>query len=438
MSTTAGSSDVVLYEGARLIVGDGEWVVDNASLVVRDGLIEQVGPAEDIAAAPGQRTVSLRGKTVIPALVNPHGHAGYMRGTTSRAEYFSRENVLDHLRRLAYYGISVFQSLGTDRDDTEIRLRDDQRAGKINEVDVATLFTAGAGIVAPPNPDSANGGPFFAADTVHEATSPEDARNYVRELAAKKVDAVKFWLDDRNGTTTKLSPEIYQAIIDESHANNLKVAAHIYTLDEAKEVVRAGADILAHLPRQPGADEELIELLTARDVVVFTSMGIQRPLDEEWLGDPALAETVPAAAIADLQARIRARAPEPLFDTSESYGRMEKTLGVLFRASVRLVFSADTGVFAQVPGFAEHHELEALVAAGLPPLATLQIATQRSSELLGLTDRGTLEAGKRADFVILNADPLQDITNTRKIEAVYFGGRRIDRDRLRERWQNAA
>lgn len=422
----------VVYQGARVITGSA--VLDDAAIEVRDGVVTRIGT--DVVADPGATTVSLHGKTVIPALVNPHGHIGYMRGTTAAAENYSRENVIDHLRRLAYYGVSVFQSLGTDRDDTEIRVRDDQRAGRLGESDVATLFTAGAGIVAP-TPGGTNGGPFFAADVVHEATSPEDVRAYIRVLAAKNVDAVKFWLDDRHGTKAKLGPEIYEAVIDEAHAHGLKVAAHIYTLDEAKAVVRAGADIIAHLPRTPGADDELIELLMERNVAVFTSLAIQRPPGEAWLDDPALAETVPAEAIENLRATIRQYAPEPLFDTAESYGRMEKTLGVLARAGVRLVFSADTGLLAQVPGFAEHRELEALVAAGLDPLAALRLATEASSELLGLTDRGSLAPGKRADFVVLEADPLADITNTRRIDSVYLAGRRVDREGLRETWQKS-
>jgi imidazolonepropionase-like amidohydrolase len=425
----------VAYEGARVLTGDGSTVVDDAVIEVRDGKVTRIGA--DGAPDPGATKVSLRGKTVIPALVNPHGHIGYMRGTTSHADHYSRENVLDHLRRLAYYGVSVFQSLGTDRDDTEIHVRDDQRAGTLADPDIATLFTAGAGIVAP-SPDGTNGGPFFAADVVHEARTPEGVRAYVRELAAKRVDAVKFWLDDRHGTKAKLGPEIYEAVIDEAHLHGLKVAAHIYTLDEAKAVVRAGADIIAHLPRTPGADDELIELLLERDVAVFTSLAIQRPPGEAWLDDPALRETVPAEAIESLRTTIRQHAPEPLFDTAEAYRKMEKTLGVLARAGVRLVFSADTGLLAQVVGFAEHRELEALVAAGLSPLAALRLATEVSAELLGLSDRGSLAVGKRADFVVLDADPRDDITNTRRIDSVYLAGRRVDREGMREAWQDNA
>ncbi|MEV5177234.1 amidohydrolase family protein [Streptomyces flaveolus] len=422
----------VLFEGARAIVGDGERVIDDCAVVVRDGLIEEIGPRDAIAPDPIRRTVSLHGKTVMPALVNPHGHIGYWKGAGADAANFSADNIIDHLRRLAYYGVSVFQSLGTDRDDTEIRVRDLQRKGELDDEDLAVLYSAGSGIVAP-TPGSDNGGPFFAVDAVHEATSPQDARQHVRALAAKNVDAVKFWLDDRHGSKARLHPDVYRAIVDEAHTHGLKAAAHIYTVDDAKEAIRAGADILAHLPRTPAPDEELIDLLTSRDVAVFTSMSIQRPDGDGWLDDPALADLVPAEAIADLRARIRNNAPQPLFDTVDAYQRMERTLRTFVDAGVRVVFSADTGLLTQFPGFAEHRELEALAAAGLSPLAVIRTATQRSADLLGLADRGTLEAGKRADFMVLDGDPLQDMTHTRRIDAVYFKGRRIDRRRIRDR-----
>ncbi|MGW4487316.1 amidohydrolase family protein [Amycolatopsis sp. NPDC004368] len=423
-------SEETVYTGARLITG--EQVLDDAALVVRDGVIREVGPAAGVTSDGA--VVSLRGKAVIPAIVNPHGHIGYLRGTTSDASFYSRANVIDHLHRLAYYGVSTFQSLGTDRADTELAVRDAQRAGTLGERDVAQLFTAGAGIVAP-TPGDTNGGPFFAADAVHEATGPDEVRAFVRGLAAKRVDAVKFWLDSRHGTKEKLAPEIYEAVIDEAHAHGITVAAHIYTLEEAKAVIRAGADIIAHLPRT-GADDELVALLKDHDVAVFTSMAIQRPPGESWLDEPAFADILPREAVETLRATIRAKAPQPLFDTADAYRGMEKTLVTLADAGVRLVFSADTGLLAQIIGFAEHRELEALVAAGLSPLTALRLATETSAELLGLADRGSLAVGKRADFVVLDEDPLRDITATRRISEVYLEGVRVDREGLREGWRN--
>jgi imidazolonepropionase-like amidohydrolase len=383
-------------------------------------------------------TISLRGKTVMPALVNPHGHIGYLRGTVCDPRFYSRDNILDHLRRFVYHGVSTFQCLGTDWDGTEVAIRDEQRSGALDDPDLATFFTAGAGLVAAPSAGLASGAPFFAVDAVHLVTDPEDARAHVRHLAAQRVDAVKFWIDDRGGVAAKLSPEAARAIVGEAHEHGLKAAAHIYTVDDAKTALDAGADILAHMPRSPEPDRELLDRLVEGDIAVFTSMSVQGPARTGWLDEPLVGETVPPAAIEDLRSRLTAQAPEPLFDTGETYRRLQHNFGVLHEAGVRLVYSPDTGVFAQLPGIAEHRELEAIVEAGLRPLEAIEFATRRSSRLLGLTDRGVLEVGKRADLLVLEADPRDDITNTRRISDVVLRGRVVDRDRLREQLLAAA
>ncbi|MCI2418575.1 amidohydrolase family protein [Saccharopolyspora sp. K220] len=430
------------FTGARVIVGDGSTVIDNAAITVRDGIITSItrtpgGAAEQVqgGGSSPQTVISFEGKTIMPAIVNPHGHIGYMRGTVCDPRCYSRRNVIDHLRRFVYHGTSTFQSLGTDWNRIEVGVRDDQRSGVLDDPNLATLFTAGSGLVAAPEPGLASGAPFFAVDAVHQVADPADARAFVRSLAVQQVDVVKFWIDDRGGTATKLSPETCRAIVDEAHHHGLRAAAHIYTVDDAKIALRAGADILAHMPRSPEPDPELIEQLVDRDIAVFTSMSVQGPARTDWLDDPLLHETLPLAAIEDLRARLTARAPEPLFDTGETYRRLQQNFATLHQAGVRLVFSPDTGVFAQLPGIAEHRELEALVDAGLSPLSAVEFATRRSAQLLGLTDRGAIDVGRRADLLVLDADPRDDITNTRSIAAVIIEGRVVDRDQLRQQLQ---
>ncbi|MFE0820680.1 amidohydrolase family protein [Streptomyces sp. NPDC058847] len=433
------SADTTTYIGARVIVGDGHTVLENAAITVLDGRIQRVAPADqprqdDIDVPHGAgHTVSVHGKTIMPALVNPHGHIGYMRGTECHPRHYSRDNIIDHLRRSLYFGISTFQSLGTDLDDTEIRVRDDQRAGRLDDPDLATLFTAGAGIVAAPTTDAGSGAPFFAIDAVHPTDGPEDARTFVSSLAAKRVDAVKFWIDDRHGSAAKLRPETAVAIVDEAHRHGLKAAAHIYTADDARVALSAGADILAHMPRNPDPDDKLIQELIDRDVAVFTSMSVQGPASTDWLDEPILHEVFPEAILADFRSHLTDRGHEPLFDTSQTYARLQRTATTLHAAGVRLVLSPDTGVFAQLPGMAEHRELQALVEADIPVLHAIEFATQRSARLLGLDDRGLLEVGRRADLLILDADPRDDIRNTRKISSIVMNGRMVDRSRLRHK-----
>jgi imidazolonepropionase-like amidohydrolase len=424
-----------LYEGARLIIGDGSAAIDDGAILVRGGIIEYVGAATEANVESDVPRVNLAGKTVMPTIVNPHGHIGYQKNGNTDSANFSRENVLDHLRRLSYYGISVFQSLGTDRDDVEITIRNEQRDGALVDPELALLFSAASGLAAP-TPGSENGGAFFAPDAIREASTPEEARAVVREIAVKKPDVIKFWVDSRDGEKEKFSPEVYSAIVDEAHKLGLRAIAHIYELDDAKGVVRAGADGTAHMVRNPGPDKELLDLLVANDVFVFTSMSIQRGIPEgpAWLDDPSLAETVRPEHTAGIRAMM-AQIPEEMRPQLKAgYEVLETGLRTYVDAGVRILLSADSGVLHQFIGFAEHRELEAMVDAGMPALDAIKAATLLPAQMLGISDRGSLEVGKRADLLVLDANPLDAIANTRKIHAVIIGGTELDRPAMRARF----
>jgi imidazolonepropionase-like amidohydrolase len=439
MTTSGDTAAPTLYHGARLITGDGSAPLDEAYLLVRDGLVQTVGRLADGEMNDlDVRRVDLHGRTIMPTIVNPHGHIGYFKGAVADRANYSRENVLDHLRRLTYYGISVFQSLGTDRDDIEISIRDEQRRGTLADPELALLMTAGTGLVAP-TPGDANGGAMFATDVLHEVSTPEQARIAVRELAPKRPDFVKFWVDDRNGTKAKFGPEVYGAIIDEAHQHGIRAIAHIYELDDAKGVVRAGVDGIAHMVREPGPDAELLELLTTNDVFVFTSMSIQKGLPDgpDWLADPALAETVTPESIDVIRSQISSAPDAIVTMMADSYRVLAAGLLRYVDAGVRVLLSADTGLFTQFIGFAEHRELEAMVSAGMPALDAITAATLLPARMLGLSDRGSLAPGKRADFIVLDADPLDDIVHSRRIAAVVIGGVELDRAAMRARWSQA-
>ena len=436
----AQGSTVAVYEGARVITGDGSTLIEDGAFIVRNGTIEQIGPRAGVNVPAGARHVDLRGKTVMPMIMNVHGHIGYMKGAATNKENYSRENVLDHLQRYAYYGVGVMQSLGTDRDDVELRIRDEQRAGTLKDPSLALLFTAGAGIVAP-TPGQVNGGPFFAVDVVHEATSPDDARQFVQQLARKKPDIVKLWVDDRNHTKVKLTPDVYRAIIDEAHKQGLRAAAHVFYADDAKDLVRSGVDGFAHMVRAaPGIDDELLQLIKEHDVFQCTTMSIQRASvnGSSWLDDPALAETVRPEVIAGWKADIDKARPEAVAQAKAGYAVLERSLKRLSDAGAKVTLCGDTGLLNQTPGFAEHRELEAMADAGMPPLQVIRAATQVAAGVLGLRDRGTLATGKRADFIVLDANPLERMTNSRKIAAVYHDGIAIDRAAMRARWTGGA
>ena len=258
----------------------------------------------------------------------------------------------------------------------------------------------------------------------------------MREIATKKPDVIKFWLDTRDGTKEKFTPDVYSAIIDEAHSLGLRAIAHIYELDDAKGVVRAGVDGTEHMVGNPGPDQELLDLLVEDDVFVFTSMGIQKAIPEgpAWLDDPTLLETVKPEHTAGVRQMMAQIPPDLVHQMRQGYEILESRLRAYVDTGVRVLLSADSGVLHQFIGYAEHRELEAMVRAGMPTLAAIKAATLLPAEMLGLRDRGSLTPGKRADLLVLDANPLDDIANTRKISAVYLAGTELDRAALRARW----
>ena len=435
---TAQTAQPVVYEGARLITADGTSVIENGALVVRNGIIEQIGARTSVNAPSGARHVDLSGKTIMPLLMDVHGHIGYLKGGTTDKSNYSRENVLDHLHRFMYYGVGAMQSLGTDRDGVELQIRNEQRAGTLKDPSLALMFTADRGLVAP-TPGQINGGAAFAPDVLHEVTSAEDAREFVRAEAARKPDLIKFWVDDRNHTKVKLTPELYRPIIDEAHKVGLRAVAHVYYLDDAKELVRSGIDGFAHLVRDLPEDDELVQLIKTHNVFACTTMSVQRGDTANWIDDPALAETVRPDVIASLKAGLAGRgAGRGAGNGQGGYAYLEGSLRKLSAAGAHVVMCGDDGFASQFPGFTEHRELKGMVDAGLTPLQAIRIATQNGAETLGLKDRGTLARGKRADFIVLDLNPLDNVVNSRKISAVYHDGIAIDRAALRAAWTGSA
>src|SRR5262245_15582054 len=235
----AQAPTVTVFEGARVIIGDGRAPIENATFIVSGNRITQVGRAGDVKAPAGATRVNLAGKTVMPMIIDTHTHLSQ-----------TREMLINDLTRRAYYGVSAAQSLGQDTTDVSFQVRADTAAGKIPGA--ARFFTAGRGITG------VEPGRTMAP---HWVTSPAEARAAVDEEAAKKVDIVKFWVDDRMGMVKKLTPDIYSAVIDEAHKKGLRTITHIYTLEDAKGVLRAGVDAFAHGVRDKDVDDEFIALV---------------------------------------------------------------------------------------------------------------------------------------------------------------------------------
>jgi len=278
----------------------------------------------------------------------------------------------------------------------------------------ARLRTAGRGITMPePGRSEA---PYWVA-------SVADARKAVQELAARKVDLVKVWVDDRNGMYKKLTPELYGAIIDEAHKSGLRVTAHIFALEDAKGLLRAGIDAFAHGVRDKDIDDEFVNMMRQRPAVVVVPNLSDRGVatDLGWLSD-----SVPAEELQRLQAAATDRPA-----VQQTFGIQSRNLAKLNAAGVRIALGTDGSV-----SWAHHLEMEDMVASGMTAAQVIVAATRNAADLLKLTDVGTVATGKSADFLVLDANPLNDIRNTRRIADVYLRGTTVDRAALRARWKN--
>ena len=386
---------ITVFEGARVIVGDGSDAIEDATFIVEGDRFVQVGGHDAVDVPVGASHVDLTGRTVIPALVDTHTHL-------SR----TRDALVDDLQRRAYYGVGVAMSLGQDDGDVPFAVRQETIP------DAARYRTAGRGITMPEPGRS---------DVPYWITTEEEARIAVHELAALNVDLVKIWVDDRNGQYDKLTPELYGAVIDEAHQNGLRVTAHVFTLEDAKGLLRAGVDAFAHGIRDTDVDEEVVELFRKRPDVILVPNLPNRGVAEDlgWLSRDLSAEELAA-----LQETYSDR-PE----VRESFGIQARNLARLSSEGVRIAFGTDGNV-----GWSAHLELADMVAAGMTPHEVIVAATSSSADLLGVSDSGAVAAGQSADFVVLTANPLDDITSTRQIEAVYLRGTAVDRTAIREGW----
>jgi imidazolonepropionase-like amidohydrolase len=236
----------------------------------------------------------------------------------------------------------------------------------------------------------------------------------VREEAARNVDIIKVWVDDRGGQVKKLTPDLYGAAIDEAHKASLRTTAHLFTMEDAKGLLRAGIDAFAHGVRDVDVDDEIVEMFKQKSGFVLVpnlpSRGVAA--DMSWLSS-----TLPADRVAELQA---AAVDNP--EAQAAFGIQARNLARLNSEGITIALGSDGN-----DPWAAHVEMEDMVAAGMTPAQVITAATKNGADFLRLTDAGTVAPGKRADFLVLEANPLDDITNTRRISAVYLKGEKVAR-----------
>ncbi|MFC7736452.1 amidohydrolase family protein [Roseomonas sp. GCM10028921] len=412
----------VLLDNVRLF--DGRAMTAPTRLLMTDGILRISGTD---AVPDGAQRVDLSGRYVIPAMIAAHSHIGHTSGATSGRQYYTRENVEAQLRRYQAFGIGAAASLGLNAPLFH-ELRAESRAGRLPG---ALLLGAGPGLGMPEGAPPA--GPMnLADDQVIRPADPAGMRRGVNELADRGIDLVKVWIDGLGDTVPQMTPEMARAAVEAAHARELKVAAHIHDLSQAQLAVEAGVDILAHGIRDKKVDDGLLALMRARRTWYIPTIQID---EAEYIyadnpsitEDPFLRAALNPAMIARLQDPAWRASQLGRAEPRRSDVRINKlNLKRIHDAGIPVAFGTDSGgTPLRVQGFAEHRELELMVEAGLTPAQALDIATARSAELLGLTDRGSLRDGLRADLVVLDADPVADIRNTRRIVRVYQAGREV-------------
>jgi imidazolonepropionase-like amidohydrolase len=434
----------VIYEGARLIVGDASTPIEDGAFIVRNGHITAIGRKGSIKVPAGAAHVDLSGKTVMPAMNNIHIHVGNEGYVSWSVDNHSPENVLDHLEREAFYGVGTAMTMGDQPTDFAIKFQQDQLTGKFPP---AARFFFAAGM-APPGggPDSLliqATGPLHA---VYEVSTADEAIAAVRKIAARNIKELKFWVDNRDntrGSMKKMPPEVYTPLIEEAHRHGMIVHAHATNLQDQKGVVKAGVDVLVHTVVAEKLDDEFLAILREKKPYWAPVMGLG---DRSELCDgnnPFIEQVLPDSVVADIRAGKTWLPSSPCSaPISTQFAQREENLKYNFpkyiAAGARIVLGTDAGVSAKYSyGFAEHHEIGMYVKLGMTTAEAIVASTSRPTEVLRIADTGTLAKGRRADFIVLDANPLENIRNTREIDTVYLYGARLDRAALQAKFKQA-
>ena len=451
------AAQVTVFEGARLITGDGGAPIENSAFIIENGRFTLVGLRGEIPVPPGAARVELAGKTVMPTMVDLHGHIGFQnvaQGTMSK-ETYTRENLIDHLQRLAFHGVGAIVGIGdlmsrsdlhggrTDWGDVPLRVRDEV-------VPHAALFrTAGSGLAWP---GAGAQGHASRADVMYPITTVEEARAAVQDNVRIKPSFIKIWVDNRNGRVKTLTPPLYKAIVEEAHRHNVPVGVHNVTLADAKELMRAGVEGWLHVPVRGGeaADEEIIAIVKDRvarndhptmwmtpglHTAWMTSTWVNAPPGQRpaWLDDPLLRATYSPQQIEEHWGEPQKQNIINRFIAHE-FALQARNAMALRAAGMRIVMGTDTGQTRFWIGYFNHMALESYVAIGMTPAEAIVAATRDAAEIANV-NTGLVAAERSADFIVLDANPLESISNTRRINKVYLRGIEVPRAAMAAKWQ---
>ncbi|NJD20842.1 MAG: amidohydrolase family protein [Gemmatimonadetes bacterium] len=388
------------FTGAVVWDGTASPAVHGATLLVRDGRVVSVGTQPPPAGVP---VVSLAGKHVMPGLVDVHVH---VTGRWAPQDVTDpRRRVEEELLLFARYGVTTVNSLG-DEPAEAFAARDAQGTPGLARARLAVA------------------GPVITSATEAEA------RAAVAANARPGVDWMKLRYDDNLGTVAKMPWEAVHGVVDEGHRRGYRVATHLFYLEDAKRLLREGSDMVAHSIRDADVDAEVIALLRERRVCYVPTLTRELSTfayaeEPEFFRDPFFLRWSDAAEVAQLSApeARKAVADSPAAARYRvGLGQAQRNLKALVDAGVLVGMGTDVGPAGRFPGYFEHVELALMAGSGLTPAEVLRTATDGAAACLGREDVGTLQPGRWADFLVLDADPLQDVMNTRRLAAVYVAG----------------
>ncbi len=398
-----------VFLGATIIDGTGNEPIIDGVIVVQSGKILDIGKSDNVEFPESVIKHDLSGKIIMPGIINSHGHVGDVKGITPGQ--YSKENIIDNLKTYAHYGVTTVVSLGGDRTE----------AVAIRSVNDTTTYPTYSRL--------------YIAGAVVKSNDPELAKKEVDDNVAMGVDFIKIRVDDNLGKSTKMSEEAYLAIISQAHKNNLQLAAHMFYLEDAKSLVEAGADFLAHSIRDRQADSEIIELLKnnnicycptlTRDLSTFVYEEVPDFFDDPFFQD-YMEDSILAPLMDPLhQDKIKKSESAQLYKMALEVAL--KNLKILSDSNVTISFGTDSGVATRFPGYFEHLEMQMMADAGMQPMKIITAATKDAANCLQLKNVGSLSSGNWADFIVLDKNPLDDISNTKSISSVWISGKKIER-----------